>query len=332
MVTVAEAAATAKTELAAGLALGVNTLSGNQTITFTKYIRTVLPADGFVFWVRADLLSPSALYNAAAYNTAMYGQPADVIMEAPTIQVQGSLHYATANSQDEDAAYSENTVIFTAEEEVENLNEVSPMVKYIGEFDGLRFAFADRGRYYQQAGLHHYVGAAVYSTMDTQIIDNIDDLNLADQIVSNSLPIWLTFNQAFPVFPSYLVPDNLPPPYCSVHVVPAETSGIGQFPILDAMSNQQQLCHDKIRLVTFGVRNDGAQDFLQTIFNASLMTEAFGIQNIPVIKDDKATQRELSILGQKKVIDVEISYYQSRVRDIARQFITSATCAFTPGD
>ena len=52
-------------QMAAGLALGLETLSQNQTITFTRYHRLVLPMDGFVFWVKADLLTPSALLNSS---------------------------------------------------------------------------------------------------------------------------------------------------------------------------------------------------------------------------------------------------------------------------
>ena len=57
----------AKGEMAAGLAQGVETISLNQTVTFTLYVKLVLPLDGYVFWVNAALLTDSALYNAVQY-------------------------------------------------------------------------------------------------------------------------------------------------------------------------------------------------------------------------------------------------------------------------
>ncbi|MBL4028075.1 hypothetical protein H5I45_24615, partial [Escherichia coli] len=47
----------AKTELNATLTQGLDDLSRFQVVTFTKYIRKVLPLDGFVFWVKASVLS-----------------------------------------------------------------------------------------------------------------------------------------------------------------------------------------------------------------------------------------------------------------------------------
>ncbi len=55
--------ASAKQNIAAALAGGVETLSLQQEITFTQYVRLVLPLDGFVFWVRSDLLTASALFS-----------------------------------------------------------------------------------------------------------------------------------------------------------------------------------------------------------------------------------------------------------------------------
>ena len=65
----------AKTPLGASLADGLNTISLNQTLDFTMYVKMVLPLDGYVFWVNANLLSDSAIYNATQYNLLVYGQP-----------------------------------------------------------------------------------------------------------------------------------------------------------------------------------------------------------------------------------------------------------------
>ena len=61
----------AKTPLGASLADGLNTISLNQELTFTLYVKLVLPLDGYVFWVNASLLTDSALYNASQYNALL---------------------------------------------------------------------------------------------------------------------------------------------------------------------------------------------------------------------------------------------------------------------
>ena len=65
-------AAGAKPPLGAGLAQGVQTISNNEQVTFTLYVKLVLPLDGYVFWVNASLLTDSALYNASQYNRLLY--------------------------------------------------------------------------------------------------------------------------------------------------------------------------------------------------------------------------------------------------------------------
>jgi len=59
----------ARGPLAADLAEGVIAIGQDQEITFTKYVRLVLPVDGYVFWVKADLVGPSALLNAGRLNS-----------------------------------------------------------------------------------------------------------------------------------------------------------------------------------------------------------------------------------------------------------------------
>ena len=46
------------------LVAGVDVLAGPQEITFTPYVRIVLPIDGFVFYVNAALATPAVLATA----------------------------------------------------------------------------------------------------------------------------------------------------------------------------------------------------------------------------------------------------------------------------
>ena len=342
MTTAAEAAA-AKSQLAADIAAGVNTLSLDQSVTFTKYVRLVLPLDGFVFWVRADLISQSALLNAAKFNKVKGDQAPTIITPAPTLIVKGSLHYGTTREQNEDATYAQNTVVFTALGPVQDFNQIGPNVVYIATFgpDNIRFAFSQRKPFYAQADTYHYSGSAVYSTMLSQIVDHPAQFDGAQLVVSNSLPFWLALSQYAPnyvgftfptqLFPSYALPDNLPPPYASVHIAPEGTRALQSVPYLDSSLGHHQLAHDNVRITTYGLNNAAIMNFMDCVNQYSLDTDNFGIMNMPIARDDKKTQSELAILAMKKVIDFEISYNQFAVRNAARQLIETAIVSYQFG-
>lgn len=344
MATVDEALLSGRSPLASDLAEGVNAISSEQVVRFTKYVRLVLPLDGFVFWVRADLLSPSALANAFVANPfyldgagAPVGVPLNsaprLITPAAFVDAKGSLHYATDTRQEEASTYAQNRVVFTSLDEVQDLNEIGPNVLFIGTIDGVRFAFSTRGSFYRQAKLYHYVGNAVYSELDTQLVDKLDGFNSRDVVVSNSLPLWLALNGYVPfygfacpitLYPSFLVPNNLAPPYGSVHIAPESTRSLAGAPFLTSSSTHSQLCAETVKVTMFGARNFTALDFLDCVMQRSRDYEDFGIMNMPAVRDEKRTQAELNAIAQKKSVVFEISYYQQRVNDVARQMILSA--------
>ncbi len=115
------------TPMAAALAAGVAQLSNQQTVTFQQYMKSVLPTDGYVFWVASG----------------------------ETQQFSGSLHVLTERRQDEDQTLAANTLVFTAVEEISQLNSVAPNSMWIGTWvvDGtaLQVAFSSTGMNYQQA-------------------------------------------------------------------------------------------------------------------------------------------------------------------------------------
>jgi len=89
-------------------------------------------------------------------------------------------------------------------------------------------------------------------------------------------------------------------------------------------SSHYQLVKETVKISIFGTRNFNALEFQDYVFQYSLDTDNIGILNMPVIQDEKVTQSEFGILAQKKVITFEISYYQTNVRNIARQLIEHA--------
>lgn len=330
MPTAAESSASAQTEFAAGLAAGVNTLSGGQSITFTKYVKLVLPLDGYVFWVRADLLSESALYNASRLNRTAFNQAQVVITPAATMVIPGSMHYASNTDQHEDETAGINNMRFTALAPVEDFNQIGSRVIWIGEFEGLKFSFNQRMSYYSQAGLHHYRGDAVYPALESQLVDSLTGFDTENVIVSNSLPMWLRLDKFMTMYPSFLVDDNIRPPYASVHIDPNSTQAIQSVPRITQNTSHYQLVKETVRITFYGLRNFNALDFQDYVFQHSLDTDEFGLMDMPVIRDAKRIQSELSVIAMKKTFELNISYYQTRLQNVARQLILKAFLTLTP--
>jgi hypothetical protein len=339
MPSVDESAAEQRKPLGAALAAGLENVSYNQTVTFVRYVRLVLPIDGFVFWVKADLVSDGALLDGSPLNNVAPDQGGSALTAARTIVAKGSLHYSTEARQNESEGSSVNRIVFTSEVEIADLNAVGPNELFIAEVDGVRFAFSSQDSRYSQAGLWHYGGTAVYADMETQLVDALDGFDATAAVVSNSLPIWLSMN-GLPVvdwrpirnpvtlYPSFLVPGSLVPPFAAVHIDPNGAQGIASAATLGRTLSHSQLVSDRVRVTTYGLRNARAQDFVDFVAQFSLDTDLIGITNMPVVRDEKRTQVELGAIGQKKVIDFEVTYYQTAARDVARNLITSAIPAF----
>ena len=327
--------------LAADLKAGLDAISQNQTVTFYRYVRLVLPLDGYVFWVKSGLLSPSALLNASPFNVVTPNQAPAIAVQPTYIEAAGSLHYATEKRQEESETYAVNRVIFTAKEPVNDLTAIAPGNLYIGQIDDIRFAFSARGSFYRQAGLNHYVGFAIYPDMATQIVDSLDGFDATNVIVSNSLPIWLALNgyasvQGFanPVtlHPSFLVPDNIIPVWGAVHIPPESTQAIAGAPLLSSTLSHSQLAQDRVKVTLYGLRNFNAMDFVDAVNQFSLDTDLIGIMNMPIVADEKRTQVELSTIAMKKSITYDVNYYQTAARVIARKIIAQAFATITPQD
>ena len=304
-----------QSQLQAALDAGLDTLDRGQSVTFTMYQKTVLPADGYVFWVATGQI----------------------------VTVQGSVHYGIDKQQNEDETIAINRVIFTAESQIQQFDAISPTTMFLGTFEGIRFAFSRQGDYYQQANLWHYVGDAVYPALASQIVQSAAGLAALEPIVSNSLPIWLAQNSMALVYPSFAVPDNIVPPYIVAHIEPEMTEALGGFPLFvwpgviepntgaspfHALPSEQ-LCADNVRLTLYGFNNQMAIQFFTSLMQYSLATDDFGFMNSPVVQDAKRTQVELGVLAQKKVINIKASYYQSTAAALAVRLILSATVTET---
>ncbi|EAW6600879.1 hypothetical protein FGH97_24420 [Salmonella enterica] len=305
MPSLSELQQTAKTELNATLTQGLDDLSRFQVVTFTKYIRKVLPLDGFVFWVKASVLSSAP------------------DSELDTVNVKGYLHLTTESIQDDEQLYDRNVVTFTAQADIDPFNDIGSDVLYIGEFFGIQFSFSRRTGLNEPANLYHYSGEAIFPYMRSQIINSADDIDLADVVVSNSLPIWLSLSQFMPMYPAMLSVQNLVPPYATVKC--GEPSPVAGAFCLDEKQNQYQLVSEDVTITVTGLRNAAVEDFLRYVQDYTLSDKAeMGVMNIPVIQDERITQNELNIIAMRKKVKFKVNYYQQRMRNVARRLITSA--------
>jgi hypothetical protein len=311
----ADEALAARTPLGSTLAAGVDQISEQQQITFTLYNRVVLPLDGYVFYVK--------------------------VTPVQIITASGSLHYSTDTHQEETENLTINSVVFTSEEDVGDFNTVAPNQVYIATFDGIRFAFNSRAMLYKQAQLFHYRGNAIYPDIGPQVVDDASSLDPTRVIVSNSLPLWLAINAFEPpnpaigfanpvtMFPSFLVPQNIAPPWASVDIqTDPNMAGLMSAPLLASDLSHYQLVTERVKITLYGLRNDQALTFIDCINQYSLAFNTFGIMNVPVPRDEKRIQSELSTIAQKKSVEFEINYYQSTARNVARQLIETVNETF----
>jgi hypothetical protein len=328
----------AKTQLGSGLAQGLETISLNQELTFTLYVKLVLPLDGYVFWVNASLLTDNAIYNISQYNKLLYNEDQPAI-PARQLVAQGSLHISQDIHQLSDTNVVYNHITFTSIQPIQDLSAINPQFMYVANYQGTRFAFSRRDNFYRQADLYHYRGDALYSMMNTQLIDTMTGFDTQSPIVTNSLPIWLTLNQFFPMYPSFLTPLNETPVYAAVDIIPSETIALGQFPIVNNVipevgnpvsSTSYQLASDTVKISIFGIRNNEAINFANYVYQYSMNTDNIGLMNMPIIQDEKVTQPELGIIAMKKTITFKVSYYQNTVNNVALKYIESAFCSLTP--
>jgi hypothetical protein len=300
---------------AAGLIAAIGLISGEQTYTFTLYKRVVLPIDGFVFWVKAQNVDPAFL------------TPEE--QEFFTFQSTGSLHLSQVISDEEETTYTAQSIAFTTKNNVEPLARVAPNSLYILVLqNGSRIAFGSQANHYQLAGLWHYRGRAVFSTFASQLIDDPSQLDNCEQIVSNSLPLWLAMSQkCAPIYPSFLTPLNLTPPYITADI--QSTDAIGQTPFFDPTNSQSQLVTDVVKFTTFGLGNNAILDFQKMVLENSQYGN-YGIMNMPVPVDEKIAQSEFQFIAQKKTMVLQVNYYQSRARAVARRLIYQALIGLTP--
>lgn len=302
---------TSESQMASALKLGYTQLSANETITLEKYVRFILPVDGYVFWIKASQL------------VYPYPPGTQTISNAPNeIVVSASFHYSSTQVQKSDNSTGIQDIIMTTDQEIIDFDTLQPSEMYLGSYASFRFSFSKQGNYYRQSNLWHLRGQAVYPYMETQIVDDLSTFDTTNVVVSNSLPIWLTLNAYAPVFPSFLVPENITPPYIVAMIEPNETKSMQPVPWVNT-EGIWQLARDKVHLIIYGMRNIDVQNFVQYVKDQSLYPGLFGILESGFsIQDEKVIQSELNVIAEQKRITLDISYNQHAIYLYSLKYIT----------
>ena len=298
------------------LAAGIADISQQTTVDFTVYQKVVLPLDGFVFWLRSY-----------------------------SFEQAGAIHFMVERAQEETETVARNTVVFTTQEQVQDLNTEDTQTLVIGNIDSRQYAFGRHGWFFPQAGVWHYQGTGINAAVQTQLVDDPSQIDTTSLIVSDSLPAWLSLvaydpvwiswpverNPHITLYPSYLVPDNLIPPYGVVHIEPGRIEALQSTAMWTTPTySHYQLTRESVRVTLYGANNDQAADFLDLVEQYTLDTDAFGILNMPTLHDGKRIWNEGMVLAQQKFIDFEVSYVQTRINNVARQLITEAIARVLP--
>lgn len=296
--------------------------SFSGSFTFTQYDKYVMSEDGYVFWVK----------------------------NGSKLKIKGALHVGTEQTQELDDTIAMNSIILDSEKLISEFNTITPNTMWIGDIplpDGqtIKVAFNRRGPFFENAGVYHYAGFAVFPPFGPQIVESSTDLPTGP-IVSNSLPIWMNLpnalqnlpgavNQSTKVYPSFLVPENIAPPYIVAHIEPTLTVPLQQFPNYSwtftagstslVQMTSDQLAKDVVKLIFYGFTNQEVLQYQSALTLYSLYSDDFGFMSSPIAQDDKRTQSEITAIAMKKTMEFDASYYQTTADAIARRLILSAS-------
>ncbi len=291
---------------------GLETLDLGQEVQFTQYTKKILPLDGFIFW------TPGV-----------------------TQSFKGSLHISQETAQNPDELIGTAMLIFTAEGQITEFSNAPSDTIWVATVGGnagtngsnIRFAFTKQTGFYFQAGIWHYLGERIAPAMENQLLDPPVTIDFTRSVVSNSLPFWLQLNNyspvgytgytnTIPLYPAYLVSDNLVPPYGSIDI--KRTEILQAVPLLGPFGPHTQMCKDYVTITMYGLQNNECLDFQDCINQYSMNTDNFGLVNAPIFYDERRTQPEIRAIAMKKTMEIEVSYYQSRSLSVATQLIESA--------
>jgi hypothetical protein len=137
-------------------------------------------------------------------------------------------------------------------------------------------------------------------------------------------------NPGVTLYPAFLVPDNLRPPYGVIFIPEDRTAPMAGLPVIGQMGQHTQLAYDEVNITLYGLTNIQAAAFLDLVIQYSSDTDAFGLMGASVIRDAHRPQVEISALAMKKTFRFEVDYLQQAMPNVALKLIKSAPVIIYP--
>jgi hypothetical protein len=343
-----------QSQIAGLLGAGLQTLDLQQEVTFQKYSRIVLPLDGYVFWSPGPTITvPGALHHMM-----------EMIQNEDETFGLASVFFTTQEPVTEFSDIPINTIYVARQGEFRYA-----FSRHAGYFQAAQ-TWHYQGHSIHPAMASQLLDTPGVLDPSRAVVSN--SLPIWLSLNNYASPFIGGFSPGITLYPSEAVPANLPPPYGSVHIGDSDTRALQAFPlvkmiqvpltttilddddnlifgsndlplevdVLDEFGNpilvpkrvSHQLMADRVRIILYGLQNDEALSFYNSLLEFMRTQPGMGLMNMPAVRDGKRKQVELQALAMQKIIELEVSYNQAYATDVGLQLIKSASITILYGD
>lgn len=279
-------------DYAGALQDGLDTVRQGQTISFITYERVILPYDGFVYWVKTGN---------------------EQTLVASMVHDENELHHEDQNFR------NDSGLIITTTEPLLDFSQDGLDTMSVFEYNNNLYVLRKTGYNSEQSGLFHNIARVIEPALRSILLDSKDDFLKKKAQFTNSIGLFVLLSCGYfefvsidyPIYPEWLVPLNKKPPYITVGVTETEALNNGFNTVnVDNSLFLVKPAKDYVDINLYGLDNNEALNFLVKLERWSLFYKKIGFLNMPRIKDEQLAQNEIGSLAQKKIIELEIFYYQ----------------------
>ncbi|MDI2113068.1 hypothetical protein [Commensalibacter nepenthis] len=272
---------------------GLNTIRQGQVIIITYYQKAILPYDGFVYWVKSRKKDS---------------------VEASMI------HYSDELRHEDQSYYDDASLIITTTEPLFDFSQEDIETLPVFNYAGKQYVIKKTGNNTDNAGLYHNFAKVIEPRLKSIFLNTKKDFLEKTVQFSNSISRFILLANGYfdlvkipyIIYPEWLVPLNKTPPYITIGITETEALSVGHKQVyINEQPTFVNPAKDYIELNLYGLDNHEAINFLATLEKWSLIYQQMGFLNIPRIKDLPSSQNEIGSLSQKKIIEIEVFYYQS---------------------
>ncbi|CAI3958064.1 unnamed protein product [Commensalibacter communis] len=271
---------------------GLDVMRLDQKLDISYYQKTILPYDGFVFWVK---------------------------MRKKT-SIDAMIHYTDELKHEDQSFYNDANLIITTKEYLFDFFQNDLEILPVFDYEGKQYAIRRSGQNTQHATIFHNFARIIEPQFQSLFLNNKKDFTRKTVQFSNSISRFILLANGYfdlvkipyEIYPEWLVPFNKKPPYITIGISETEALNVGhKRTMVEGKETFINPAKDHIELNLYGLDNHEAINFLATLEKWSLIYQQIGFLNIPRVTDLHNTQNEIGSLSQKKVIEIEVFYYQS---------------------